>query len=101
MVASSWVSVEFELSLVFELILILHPPRKIIKNIVQMAKVESLKEWTKVCDPFCWVWGFLLEVIAERKNRDFVIKNNKIEFTESATNGDDKILIQYSYLKDN
>ena len=53
-------------------------PRKVISNIVEMAKVEKLGNWARVCDPFCWVWGFPLEVIAKRKNKDFVIKNNSI-----------------------
>ena len=53
-------------------------PRKVVWNIVEMAKVENLKAWARVCDPFCWVWGFPLEVIAKRKNKDFVIKWNSI-----------------------
>jgi len=53
-------------------------PRKIVWNIVEMAKVENLREWARVCDPFCWVWGFPLEVMTERKYKDFVIKNWKI-----------------------
>lgn len=47
-------------------------PRKIVWNIVEMAKVENLREWARVCDPFCWVWGFPLEVMTERKNKDFI-----------------------------
>lgn len=53
-------------------------PRKVIWNIVEMAKVENLQDWARVCDPFCWVWWFPLEVIAKRNNKDFVVKNNKI-----------------------
>ncbi len=53
-------------------------PRKVVENIVDMAKVENLKSWSRVWDPFCWVWGFPLEVIAKRNNKDFVIKNNGI-----------------------
>jgi len=54
-------------------------PRKIVWKIVEMAKVENLKEWAKVCDPFCWVWWFLLEIMTERKNKDFIIINWKIK----------------------
>jgi len=53
-------------------------PRKVVWNIVEMAKVENLKIWSRVCDPFCWVWWFPLEVIAKRKNKDFIIKWNSI-----------------------
>jgi type I restriction-modification system DNA methylase subunit len=53
-------------------------PRKVIWNIVEMAKVENLQNGARVCDPFCWVWWFPLEVIAKRNNKDFVVKNNKI-----------------------
>jgi type I restriction-modification system DNA methylase subunit len=53
-------------------------PRKVVWNIVEMAKVEKLQAGARVCDPFCWVWGFPLEVIAKRNNKDFVVKNNKI-----------------------
>ena len=53
-------------------------PRKVVWSIVEMAKVESLKSWSRVCDPFCWVWWFPLEVIARRNNKDFSIKNWKI-----------------------
>jgi len=53
-------------------------PRKVVWNIVEMAKVENLKSWARVCDPFCGVWGFPLEVIAKRKNKDFVMKNWEI-----------------------
>lgn len=54
-------------------------PRKIVRNIVEMAKVENLKEWARVCDPFCGVGGFPLEVMTERHNKDFLIKWWKIE----------------------
>lgn len=50
-------------------------PRKIVWNIVEMAKVEILREWSKVCDPFCGVWWFPLEVMTERKNKDFLPTN--------------------------
>lgn len=53
-------------------------PRKIVWNIVEMAKVEKLQENTRVCDPFCWVGWFPLEVISKRNNKDFFIKNWKI-----------------------
>ncbi|MDD5197277.1 MAG: N-6 DNA methylase [Candidatus Gracilibacteria bacterium] len=53
-------------------------PRKVIGNIVEMAKVENLKSGARVCDPFCGVGGFPLEVMANRKNKDFLIKNGRI-----------------------
>jgi len=53
-------------------------PRKVVWNIVEMAKVESLPTWARVCDPFCWVWWFPLEVMAKRNNKDFVVKWNSI-----------------------
>lgn len=53
-------------------------PRKVVWNIVEMAKVENLPEWARVCDPFCWVWWFPLEVMAKRNNKDFVVKWNSI-----------------------
>lgn len=53
-------------------------PRKVVGNIVDMAKVENLKPGARVCDPFCWVGWFPLEVIAKRNNKDFIIKNNTI-----------------------
>lgn len=53
-------------------------PRKVIWNMVEMAKVENLPVWARVCDPFCWVWWFPLEVIAKRNNKDFLVKNNTI-----------------------
>lgn len=59
-------------------------PRKVVGNIVEMAKVENLQEWSRVCDPFCGVWWFPLEVITERHNKDFVVKwniiNSKIKY---------------------
>lgn len=53
-------------------------PRKVVGNIVEMAKVENLKNGARVCDPFCGVWWFPLEVIAKRNNKDFIVKNWKI-----------------------
>lgn len=54
-------------------------PRKVVGNIVEMAKVENLKEWSRVCDPFCGVGWFPLEVMTERHNKDFVPKWKNIE----------------------
>lgn len=48
-------------------------PRKIVWNIVEMAKVEGLKDGARVCDPFCGVGGFPLEVMTERHNKDFQV----------------------------
>ena len=39
--------------------------------------------------------------IIQIPNIDYKLNNNEIVFTEPATLGEDKILIQYSYLKDN
>lgn len=38
-------------------------PRKVIKQIVDMAQVHRLSSWSSVIDPFCWVWWFILETI--------------------------------------
>lgn len=54
-------------------------PRKIVWNIVEMAKVENLKNEARVCDPFCWVGWFPLEVMTERHNKDFQISWGKIK----------------------
>lgn len=54
-------------------------PRKIVWNIVEMAKVENLKDGARVCDPFCGVGWFPLEVMTERHNRDFQISGWKIK----------------------
>lgn len=54
-------------------------PRKVVGNIVEMAKVENLKEWARVCDPFCGVGWFPLEVMTERHNKDFIRKWDTIE----------------------
>jgi hypothetical protein len=39
--------------------------------------------------------------IIQIPNSDYKLNNNVLEFFESAQDGDDKILIQYSYIKDN
>ncbi|MCK9272795.1 N-6 DNA methylase [Candidatus Gracilibacteria bacterium] len=54
-------------------------PRKVVGNMVEMAKVENLQNGARVCDPFCGVGGFPLEVIAKRNNKDFIVKNNEIK----------------------
>lgn len=39
-------------------------PRKVITPIVEMAQVERLQSWAKVCDPFCWTWWFVMEALS-------------------------------------
>jgi type I restriction enzyme M protein len=53
-------------------------PRKVVWHIVDMAKVDTLKIGSRVCDPFCGVGWFPLEVIAKRNNKDFIVKNGEI-----------------------
>lgn len=43
-------------------------PRNVVKAIVSMSDASRLKKGARVCDPFCGVGGFLLELIAENKN---------------------------------
>jgi len=42
-------------------------PRNVIKAIISMSVADRLVSGQRVCDPFCGVGGFLLELIAENK----------------------------------
>lgn len=43
-------------------------PRNVVSAIVSMVGAEYLKKGARICDPFCGVGGFLLELIADNKN---------------------------------
>lgn len=55
-------------------------PRNVVRAIVSMSDSSKLKKGARVCDPFCGVGGFLLELIAENKNiwKEFEPKNGSI-----------------------
>lgn len=55
-------------------------PRNVVRAIVSMSDSSKLKKGARVCDPFCGVGGFLLELIAENKNiwKEFEPKNGLI-----------------------
>jgi type I restriction-modification system DNA methylase subunit len=42
-------------------------PRNVVKAMVEMSDAAQLKKGARVCDPFCGVGGFLLELISENK----------------------------------
>ena len=56
-------------------------PRNVVRAIVSMSDSSKLKKGARVCDPFCGVGGFLLELIAENKNiwKEFEPKNGSID----------------------
>ncbi|MCY4321955.1 MAG: N-6 DNA methylase [Bdellovibrionaceae bacterium] len=41
-------------------------PRKVVKAMIKMINNTSFHENSRICDPFCGVGGFLLELIAEK-----------------------------------
>ncbi len=55
-------------------------PRNVVNAIVSMSGAEHLKKGSRVCDPFCGVGGFLLELIALNNNvlREFEPKNGVV-----------------------
>lgn len=55
-------------------------PRNLVASIMNMINVDSLKEDIKVCDPFCDVGGFLLELLNSSENlkKQFRPKNGII-----------------------
>ncbi|WP_037033524.1 class I SAM-dependent DNA methyltransferase [Rahnella sp. WP5] len=55
-------------------------PRNVVRAIVSMSDSSKLKKGARVCDPFCGVGGFLLELIAENKNiwNEFEPKNGLV-----------------------
>lgn len=56
-------------------------PRNVVKAMVAMSDASQLKKGARVCDPFCGVGGFLLELISENKHiqKEFEPKNGKVE----------------------
>ena len=55
-------------------------PRNVVKAIVMMSGAENLRSGSRVCDPFCGVGGFLLELIEEYDHirQEFVPKNGAL-----------------------
>lgn len=55
-------------------------PRNVVKAMVEMSGAEALTDGARVCDPFCGVGGFLLEMIAENDHirNEFTPKNGKV-----------------------
>lgn len=56
-------------------------PRNVVTGIIRMIHEDSLKEEMKVCDPFCGVGGFLLELLNEmpKLKNQYEPKNKKIK----------------------
>ena len=56
-------------------------PRNVVQAIVAMSDASILKRGARVCDPFCGVGGFLLELIAENEHilEEFEPRNGKLE----------------------
>ncbi|WP_089725396.1 N-6 DNA methylase [Candidatus Thiosymbion oneisti] len=55
-------------------------PRNVLKAVVAMSDASQLKKGSRVCDPFCGVGGFLLELISENKQiwREFEPVDGKV-----------------------
>lgn len=55
-------------------------PRNVVQAVIRMSDANLLKKGARVCDPFCGVGGFLLELLVENKNllKEFEPKNNKV-----------------------
>ena len=55
-------------------------PRNVVQAIVAMSDAAQLKKGARVCDPFCGVGGFLLELISENKQiwKEFEPKDGKV-----------------------
>lgn len=56
-------------------------PRNVVQAMVKMSKANMLPPGAKICDPFCGVGGFILEIILMNENilREFEPKNGKID----------------------
>ncbi|MBL0690198.1 MAG: N-6 DNA methylase [Alphaproteobacteria bacterium] len=56
-------------------------PRNVVKSVINMLNVDSIPEDAKICDPFCGVGGFLLELVNEspKIKNQFIPENGKIE----------------------
>ena len=55
-------------------------PRNVVKSMVHMSDAPNLKSGSRVCDPFCGVGGFLMELISENDHilKEFVPKGGKV-----------------------
>lgn len=55
-------------------------PRNVVQAMVKMSSAKSLKQGSRICDPFCGVGGFVLEAIVQNDNifREFEPKNGII-----------------------
>lgn len=56
-------------------------PRNVVKAMVSMSNAKSLTKGARICDPFCGVGGFILEVIAENKHiwKEFEPRNGEVK----------------------
>ena len=56
-------------------------PRNAVKSVINMLNVDAIPEDAKICDPFCGVGGFLLELVNEspKIKNQFIPRNGKIE----------------------
>lgn len=56
-------------------------PRNVVQAIIAMSDASKLKKGARVCDPFCGVGGFLLELISENEQiwKEFEPKNKKVK----------------------
>ncbi|MCY4616889.1 MAG: N-6 DNA methylase [Chloroflexi bacterium] len=56
-------------------------PRNVVRAMVAMSGVRHLRAGARVCDPFCGVGGFLLELIAENESiqQQFTPKDGKVK----------------------
>lgn len=52
-------------------------PRNVVQAMVKMSNAQHLRKGARICDPFCGVGGFLLELIAEHEQilAEFIPKN--------------------------
>ena len=55
-------------------------PRNVVKAMVGMSDASQLKKGARICDPFCGVGGFLLELISENNHilKEFEPVNGKV-----------------------
>lgn len=56
-------------------------PRNVVQAMVSMSKAKNGSDYLRVCDPFCGVGGFLLELLIQYKEmfQQFEPKNGKIK----------------------
>ena len=56
-------------------------PRNVVQAIIAMSDASKLKTGARVCDPFCGVGGFILELISENKQiwKEFEPRNGKVK----------------------